>query len=113
MGRRLLRSLLTVALVVAVLPAARAGELPTTVRIPISIGGGTSPNTVVVEKGDHLWKISAAHLADRYGRKPASAEVAPYWVEVIEENRATLRSGDPDLIYPGEVVELPAISERR
>ena len=68
---------------------------------------------MVVQSGDHLWKISATHLADTFGREPVSAEMAPYWVDVIEENRATLRSGDPDLIYPGEVVELPAISEQR
>jgi hypothetical protein len=28
-------------------------------------------------------------------------------------NTPGLRSGDPDLIYPGEVIELPAASEPR
>jgi hypothetical protein len=28
---------------------------------------------------------------------------------VIKENRGRLRSGDPDLIYPGEVVLLPPV----
>jgi nucleoid-associated protein YgaU len=27
---------------------------------------------------------------------------------VIEANRANLRSGNPDLIFPGEVITLPA-----
>jgi hypothetical protein len=40
----------------------------------------------------------------------ADTEVAPYWVAVCERNRATLTSGDPNLIFPGEVVTLPAIS---
>jgi len=65
------------------------------------------PATAVVEKGDHLWSISAAHLADRLTRAPSSAEVTPYWREVIEVNRDRLRSGDPDLIFPGETVVLP------
>jgi hypothetical protein len=28
---------------------------------------------------------------------------------VVEANQGGLRSGDPDLIYPGEVVELPRV----
>jgi hypothetical protein len=28
-------------------------------------------------------------------------------LEVVEANRERLRSGDPDLIYPGETVVLP------
>jgi len=65
------------------------------------------PATVVVEKGDHLWSISAAHLAGRLSQSPSAAEITPYWRQVIEENRSRLRSGDPDLIYPGETVVLP------
>lgn len=65
--------------------------------------------TVVVEKGDHLWKISARHLGD----EATDADIAPYWRQVVEVNTPRLRSGDPDLIFPGEVVELPAIRARR
>ena len=63
---------------------------------------GTESDTVVVAKGDHLWKLSARHL-----KTDANHEIAPYWREVIEVNTPHLRSGDPDLIHPGEVVELP------
>jgi nucleoid-associated protein YgaU len=28
---------------------------------------------------------------------------------VIETNRASLTSGDPDLIFPGEVIRLPEV----
>jgi nucleoid-associated protein YgaU len=63
----------------------------------------TSPETVVVEKGDHLWKISATHL----GAGASDGEIAPFWRELVEVNTPRLRSGDPDLIYPGEIVELP------
>jgi nucleoid-associated protein YgaU len=62
---------------------------------------------VVVEKGDHLWSISAEHLEQRLARSPRDTEVALYWHQVIEVNRHRLRSGDPDLIHPGETVLLP------
>lgn len=66
------------------------------------------PDQVVVVPGDHLWKISERHVeATMPGRR-----IAPYWLEVIETNRPRLRSGDPDLIYPGEVILLPEISEQ-
>jgi hypothetical protein len=60
-----------------------------------------------VEPGDHLWKISEEHLAGVLGRAVGDAEIDPYWRSVIDANRSHLRSGDPDLIYPGETVALP------
>lgn len=76
-------------------------------RLPVSLTPAADGETVVVEAGDHLWKISESRLDDILRRRPTDAEVSPYWREVIDVNRATLRSGDPDLIYPGEVVVLP------
>lgn len=64
---------------------------------------------VVVRPGDHLWALSERRLTEALGRPAADHEVAPYWLEVIEANRDRIRSGDPDLIYPGEVVVLPAV----
>jgi nucleoid-associated protein YgaU len=84
------------------------------VRLPVSVAPPSEPEpdstsaSVVVAKGDHLWKISARHL----GPDASNGEVAPYWLEVIDVNTPTLRSGDPDLIFPGEVVQLPTIPER-
>jgi nucleoid-associated protein YgaU len=81
----------------------------TPVRLPITAIATPSPaTTAVVVPGDHLWKISEHHLDSA---DPA-LEVAPYWRQVIEVNTPRLRSGDPDLIFPGEVIELPALSER-
>lgn len=68
-----------------------------------------SSGTVVVEEGDHLWKISERRLSDVYQREATNAEIGPYWREIIDENQPTLRSGNPDLIYPGEVVALPPV----
>jgi nucleoid-associated protein YgaU len=81
-------------------------ELPVTVTSPDELG--VKADSVIVRRGDHLWKISARRL----GPDADDDHIAPYWRQVIDVNTPRLRSGDPDLIYPGEVVELPAIPER-
>jgi nucleoid-associated protein YgaU len=68
------------------------------------------PAAHTVVEGDNLWHIAAQHLATVTGRDRATlpvSEIAAYWVRVCDANRATLRSGDLDLIYAGEVVTLP------
>ena len=64
-------------------------------------------------EGDNLWVISRNRLAQVLQR-PASQlsdhEIAAYWMRVIAANQGHLRSGDPDLIFPGEVIQLPPIS---
>ena len=72
----------------------------------------TSSTTVVVAPGDSLWELAARQLAVATGRARVDvgdADVGPYWVAVCDENRATLASGDPGLIFPGEVVTLPPV----
>ena len=66
----------------------------------------------VVVPGDNLWIIAERHLEQVTGQSDLSdQEVANYWVVVIEANRSRVRSGDPDLIYPGEVIVLPPVSQ--
>lgn len=82
---------------------ARAGE-----------SGAASGGAHVVASGDHLWAIAAADLAEgspREASQLAPEEIAPHWREVVEDNRGRLRSGDPDLIFPGERIVLPAEDE--
>jgi hypothetical protein len=67
---------------------------------------------VVVAPGDNLWSLSADALARATGRAHAALaddEIARYWIAVCNANRATLRSGDVNLIHPGEVVLLPPV----
>lgn len=75
------------------------------IRVPISTASADKVVTVV--SGDHLWKISDRHLTSVLGRDALDREVSPYWRQVIDVNRHTIRSGDPNLIFPGELITLP------
>jgi nucleoid-associated protein YgaU len=77
--------------------------------------GAEQPMTHRVVRGDNLWTIARDHLAAELGRRAADLsdrEIGAYWSTVVEENRGRLRSGDPDLIFPGEMVELPPVPGR-
>jgi nucleoid-associated protein YgaU len=110
MGLDMARLAVVLGTVVAFLlgEVAFAGTEPPPVRVPVlarpepPVAGDSS---VVVARGDHLWKISERRIEETFQTNPP--DVAPYWRQVIEVNRDGLRSGDPDLIYPGEVITLP------
>ena len=89
---------------------ALADRGPDSSRLPVTFASRASVESVVVARGDHLWKISARHLHANFSRDATSSEILPYWREVVETNRPTLRSGDPDVIHPGEVIRLPAVN---
>lgn len=98
----------TVFVLMSLAVAGTAGEVG---YFPIEVQReNDSGDSVIVQRGDHLWKISAGHLGVVYARTPSSAEIAPYWRATIDANRSSLRSGNPDLIYPGEEIELPPTS---
>jgi hypothetical protein len=64
---------------------------------------------VVVRSGDDMWNLAEGRLASLFGRQATDSEIAPYWLRVIGANLDRIRSGDPDLIFPGEVLVLPPI----
>jgi nucleoid-associated protein YgaU len=99
----------TIAVVVVMFgSAAMAEPAGTPSFVPVALDQSPDPvGSVVVEPGDHLWKISASHLEEVLERPAQPGEIDPYWRSVIETNRGLLVSGDPDLIYPGEVIRLP------
>jgi nucleoid-associated protein YgaU len=99
----------TIAVVVVMIGSAAIAEPADAPSfVPVALDKSTAPEgSVVVEPGDHLWKISASHLEEVLDRPAEPAEIDPYWRIVIETNRDLLKSGDPDLIYPGEVISLP------
>ena len=64
--------------------------------------------TYVVGAGDNLWVIAARQVAgiDRSVAEVPAAEIVPSWHALITRNGPHLRSGDPNLIVPGEVIVL-------
>lgn len=83
-------------------PAASARFPPaTTDRVPL-------PQTWVVRHGDNLWSVAEHHLAGAWGRTPTDSEIDRYWLRLVEMNRFRLADpGNPDLIFAGQVFELP------
>jgi nucleoid-associated protein YgaU len=65
---------------------------------------------VTVERGDNFWSIAQATLAEVWGRTPTSGETTDYWHQLVAANRHRLAPPhDPNLIYPGQRFDLPAI----
>jgi len=79
-------------------------------------GGATSPtrsagteppgHTYVVRSGDSLWRIAERTLSDRGDGTVTSADIARFWPVVYEANRALI-GNDPNLIFPGQTLQLP------
>jgi nucleoid-associated protein YgaU len=70
-------------------PAAAAPAPETAARPP-----APAPAAVVIRRGDTLWALAAAHLGDPM-----------LWPRLHAANRDRIR--DPDLIYPGQQIDLP------
>jgi nucleoid-associated protein YgaU len=56
----------------------------------------------VVREGDTLWSIAAVTL-----RTEDAQRIARYWPRIHRANR-TLIGRNPNLIFPGQVLRLPA-----
>ncbi len=68
----------------------------------------TKPNHTVAA-GENLWTIAKSRLQVSGTPNPTTAQIGSYWVDMIEVNRESLSSGNPNLIYPGEVLRMPAV----
>ncbi len=61
-----------------------------------------------VQPGDCFWTIADDVLHRSWGRAPTDAEIVPYWLRLVEANRAELADpGNADLIFPGQVFAVP------
>ena len=74
---------------------------------PIPARPGAPDTGLIVTPGQSLWSIAVSTLTGHLGTTPSSREVDRYWREVVRVNLPALRSGNADLIHPGEVVLLP------
>lgn len=73
--------------------------------------GGADPGVHVVAPGENLWVIARGHLLADGQPAPRDVEVHAYWTRLIHDNLSTLRSGDANLIHPGERLVLPSTAE--
>jgi hypothetical protein len=98
-------------------PTARGGTAlpppPSTVApapVPAAAPRPSASSTHLVRPRENLWRIARAEVTRASpDASPDERAVAAYWQRVVAANRSTLRSGDPSLIFPGEVVTLPAV----
>ena len=69
-----------------------------------------APATWTVTAGESLWTIAEELLGDAWQRQPSDGEVDPFWRDLVERNRGRLVDPtDPDLIHPGQVLEVPPL----
>lgn len=63
-----------------------------------------------VRPGDHFWRIAEEVLTSARGRSPSERETTTYWRRVVEANRSRLvEPNNPDLLIPGQVIDLPGV----
>ena len=66
------------------------------------------PREVTVADGDSFWTVAERLTSARLGRPAGDGEVLEPWLALIEANRDRLTDpGDPDLLFPGQVLRLP------
>ena len=65
-----------------------------------------------VAPGESFWTIAEDEVSGALGRAPEAEEVDGFWVDLVEANEANLvEPGNPDLILPGQVVDIPEAPE--
>lgn len=89
-------------------PQGAVSEAPV-VATPIVVAQRYEAVEVIIVPGDNMWTLAESRLHAAMGRPPTDGETGPYWRRVVQANRDRIRSGDPDLIFPGEVLILPPV----
>ena len=96
-------------------PSGGGNQAPAPAPQPAPPGQSQPARSHRVVQGDNLWTISRDHIAAVTNRRSSDLsdhEIATYWLRVIAVNRSALRSGNPDLIFPGELIMLPPVSSQ-
>jgi len=101
-----------------VVPDGAPPVAPPATPVPVPVAAAPAPapvptpaqEVVVVAAGDSLWSIAEEALIDAGRTSVDEHAVATYWRRVIDHNQAMLVDpSNPDLIYPGQLVSLPAL----
>ncbi|WP_236121218.1 LysM peptidoglycan-binding domain-containing protein [Cellulomonas palmilytica] len=94
----------------ATAPQALAGASGATLASAVAPAAahGNGSAVVVVEAGDSLWSIAAAHLP----HGASDAQVAAAWPRWYEANRDVV-GDDPDVLLPGQVLTAPVTEVAR
>jgi hypothetical protein len=68
----------------------------------------STPREWTVRPGEHFWAVAEAVLAEAWRHGPSEGQVVPYWRNLMAANRDRLRDpGNPDLLFPGQVLVVP------
>ena len=62
----------------------------------------------IVQPGDCLWSIAGEVLAARGIADPSSVEIARLWPAIYEANQSLI-GDNPNLIYPGQSLQIPEV----
>lgn len=65
-------------------------------------------DTYIVRVGDSLWRIAERTLLARNEGSVASADIGRFWPSIYEANRVLI-GDDPNLIFPGQMLEIPEV----
>ena len=90
-------------------PPSTTGPPPSAPPVVVAPPQGPAPQaagpaTVEVRRGDSLWRIAERQVATR----PELGPTVRYWLRLIDANRSRfVEPGNPNLILPGQVLELP------
>ncbi len=60
-----------------------------------------------VQPGDHFWSIAESELVAARSRPVSDSEIDPYWRRLVAANLVEVPN--PDLLFPGQVVQVPPV----
>ncbi|MEO7555276.1 MAG: hypothetical protein ABIV94_01560 [Acidimicrobiales bacterium] len=90
-------------------PDAPPPDAPPAVAPPGATSSAAPDATWTIEAGESFWSVARDHLAESWNRVPDDHEVDGYWRQLIAANLDVLPTPDPNLLYCGTTLVLPAV----
>jgi hypothetical protein len=85
-----------------------AAKVSSTPVLKPTTSSSVSPRVYVVKPGDHFWSIAEAEVKSAAKGEVTEADVASYWVKLVELNRKSLPDPtNPDVLLMGASIYLP------